>query len=338
VKSFGTQQMARYGLLLMLLASAICRGDQVTLDNGDRLTGTVKGLAAGKLVIGTEYAGDVSVDVKRIASLKTDSDMTVVLDDDTRLYGRLSGNGQKLEIADSGEPVDVTRVSKLEPGRTTGDEWKFSGRVSIGASDIRGNTNERNLNWDAEGVARQGKNRYTLGGRGVYGSDSGEETDNNTILYAQYDRFVSKKWYSYGNVNLQNDKFDDIKLRAVGGAGVGYQWFDTERTKLALEAGPSYVYTEYYGQATEQFLAARLVTKFDYWLWKDTVQFFNYNEFYYSLQDQENSFLRSQTGFRLPLVDKFMAIVQLNLDWDGNPPQGKVALDRTLIISLGYRW
>jgi len=330
--------MARYGLLLVLLASPICRADQVILDNGDRLTGTVKGLAAGKLVIGTEYAGDVSVDVKRIASLKTDSDMTVVLDDDTRLYGRLSGNGQKLEIADSGEPVDVTRVSKLEPGRKTGDEWKFSGRVSIGASDIRGNTNERNLNWDAEGVARQGKNRYTLGGRGVYGSDSGEETDNNTILYAQYDRFVSKKWYSYGNVNLQNDKFDDIKLRAVGGAGVGYQWFDTERAKLALEAGPSYVYTEYYGQATEQFLAARLVTKFDYWLWKDTVQFFNYNEFYYSLQDQENSFLRSQTGFRLPLVDKFMAIVQLNLDWDGNPPQGKVALDRTLIISLGYRW
>jgi hypothetical protein len=40
----------------------------------------------------------------------------------------------------------------------------------------------------------------------------------------------------------------------------------------------------------------------------------------------------------MPLVDKFMAIVQLNLDWDGNPPQGKVELDRTLIISLGYRW
>jgi hypothetical protein len=103
-----------------------------------------------------------------------------------------------------GQPVDVARVSKLEPGRTTGDEWKFSGRAQIGASDIRGNTNERNLNWDAEGVARQGKNRYTLGGRGTYGSDSGEETDNNTIIYAQYDRFVSKKWYSYGNLNLQN--------------------------------------------------------------------------------------------------------------------------------------
>jgi putative salt-induced outer membrane protein YdiY len=338
VKDVGVRRTARHGLLLVLLASAICRADQVTLDNGDRLTGTVKRLGDGKLVIGTEYAGDVTVELKRITSLKTDSDVTLVLDDDKRLYGRLSGNGQTLEISESKQPVDVARVSKMEPGRTNGDEVKYTGRVALGASDSRGNTNERNLNWDAEGVARQGKNRYTLGGRGMYGSDSGEETDNNTFLYTQYDRFVSKKWYGYGNMNLQNDKFDDIRLRSVGGAGGGYQWYDTDRTKLALEAGPSYVYTEYYGQGVEKFLAARLVTKLDYWLWPEKAQFFNYNEYYHSLQDSRNSFLRSQLGFRLPLVDKFMATIQLNLDWDGNPPQDKVELDRTVILSLGYRW
>jgi hypothetical protein len=81
-----------------------------------------------------------------------------------------------------------------------------------------------------------------------------------------------------------------------------------------------------------------LVTKFDYWLWKDTVQFFNYNELYPSLDNFDNSFLRSQIGFRLPLADKFMAIAQLNLDWNGNPPPGKVKLDETVIFSLGYRW
>lgn len=72
------------------------------------------------------------------------------------------------------------------------------------------------------------------------------------------------------------------------------------------------------------------MTKFDYWLWKDTVQFFNYNELYPSLEDSDNSFLRSQIGFRLPLADKFMAIAQLNLDWNGNPPPGKVKLDETV--------
>ena len=75
-------------ILLLLLGSAcVCRADQVTLDNGDRLTGTVKRIGGGSLVIGTEYAGDVTIDLKRITSFHTDSDMTVVLDDETRLYG-----------------------------------------------------------------------------------------------------------------------------------------------------------------------------------------------------------------------------------------------------------
>jgi hypothetical protein len=80
------------------------------------------------------------------------------------------------------------------------------------------------------------------------------------------------------------------------------------------------------------------VSRFDYWLWQDAVQFFNSNQLYVGLDEYENSFLSSQTGFRFPLVDGFMATAQLNLDWNGNPPPGTVELDRTLILSLGYTW
>ena len=80
------------------------------------------------------------------------------------------------------------------------------------------------------------------------------------------------------------------------------------------------------------------MSKFDYWLWQDAVQFFNYNEVYPSLDDPDNSFFRVQLGFRMPVIDDFMAIAQANFDWNGNPPPGKVKLDRTLILSLGYNW
>ncbi len=337
MKSLRAPRAAWYVLLLLLAPVCVCRADQVTLDNGDRLTGTVKRVADGRLMIGTEYAGDVTIDLKRIASLQTDSDMTVVLDDDTRLYGRLSGNGRTLEVADH-EPVEMARVSKVELGRVTDKEWKVSGRFALGASDSSGNTDTQNLHWDGELVAQQGENRYTLGGRGDYGRANGAQNQNDTLVAAQYDRLLSRKWYAYANASLENNRFSDIYLRTVGGVGIGYQWLDTERTKLALEAGPSYVYTDYYTRATEHNPAARLVTKFDYWLWRHAVQFFNYNEFYPSLENYDNSFLRSQIGLRFPLVDKFLATAQLNLDWNGNPPPGKVKLDQTLILSLGYRW
>ena len=52
------------------------------------------------------------------------------------------------------------------------------------------------------------------------------------------------------NTSFENDRFSDIYLRFTGGAGLGYQWFDTERTKLALEGGLTYVYTDFYTQPT----------------------------------------------------------------------------------------
>jgi putative salt-induced outer membrane protein YdiY len=330
--------VARVLVALVVAAASVCRADQVVLDNGDRLTGTVKRVGDDKLVIQTEYAGDVSIDLERITSLQTDSEMTVVLEDDTRLYGPLSGDAHHLELPGAEEAVDLTRVSKVESGHVTDQDWKFSGRLALGASESYGNSDTRNLHFDAEGVARQGKNRYTLGGRGNYANSNDEDTENNTIVYGQYDRFLSKKWYAYANASFENNRFSDLYLRSSAGAGVGYQWLDTDRTRLALEGGLTYVYTDYYSQPTEQFPAARLATKFDHWLWQDALQFFNYNEFYPSLQDFDNSFLRSQLGFRFPIVDKFQGIVQLNLDWNGNPPPGKVELDSTLILSLGYTW
>ena len=91
---------------------------------------------------------------------------------------------------------------------------------------------------------RQDLNRYTLGGRGNYARSQRTETDNNTIVYAQYDRFLSKKWYALANTSFENNRFADITLRTTIGAGLGYQWLDTARTKLAWKpASPTCIPT-----------------------------------------------------------------------------------------------
>lgn len=159
MKLLGAPRVARYLVLLVLAGTSLCLADQVVLDNSDRITGAVERLTGGKVVIKTEYAGNVEIDVARIASLQIDAKMTVVLEDETRLYGRPSGDAHNLEIAETGRTVDLARVSAIEPGRVTGKEWKFSGRFALGASDSSGNTDSSNLNFDGEGVARQGKNR-----------------------------------------------------------------------------------------------------------------------------------------------------------------------------------
>lgn len=320
------------------VVAAVCRADQITLSNGDRLTGTVQRLSGGKVVIETDYAGEIPVDLKSITSIVTEGEMTVVLDDDTRTFGRLSGDGERLQVAGDTGPIDAGRVTSILPGRVTGDEWKVSGRINVGASDSSGNTEVTRIHGDAEVIARKARNRYTLGGRGNYASDRDTETESNATAYAKYDRFLTEKWYLYANTSFENDKFKDLRLRSTLGVGTGYQFFDTPRTILSLEGGIDYVHTDFYTQPTDDYPAARVSTRFAYWLWQDILQFFHDNSVYMSLQASEDAFARTQTGLRFPLRNNFLATAQLNLDWDGNPAPGRDSIDQTVILSLGYTW
>ena len=53
-------------LAILLLFVASVRADVVVMQNGDRLTGTVDSISGGRVLIDTEYAGLVAVDVSAV--------------------------------------------------------------------------------------------------------------------------------------------------------------------------------------------------------------------------------------------------------------------------------
>jgi hypothetical protein len=57
--------------LILLSGQAIA--DQITLKNGDRVTGKIVKSDGGKLVVKTELIGDVSVDLSAVTNITTDS-------------------------------------------------------------------------------------------------------------------------------------------------------------------------------------------------------------------------------------------------------------------------
>ena len=48
--------------------------------------------------------------------------------------------------------------------------------------------------------------------------------------------------------------------------------------------------------------------------------------------------MRSQTGFRIPLIDKLNATTQYNVDWDNTPTGGRGSTDKILLLTVGYAW
>jgi hypothetical protein len=66
-------------LLAVLGAFAsITLADTVILDNGDRITGRIQRAESGKVVIATDYAGEIRIDWAHIETLTSDEAMTVV--------------------------------------------------------------------------------------------------------------------------------------------------------------------------------------------------------------------------------------------------------------------
>lgn len=335
----------RCSLLLLwavLVASMTAHADVVVMKNGDRLTGKVSKFREGKVDLDTTYAGTVSIDTDEIESLVTDGDVTVQLKDYTRLVGRLAVNGGQVTIRrsedDEAVPVAAKRVASLEPGRLTGQEWKFTGRINLGISNTSGNTEIRRYNFDAEAIARRDRNRWTASGRANEATDQKEETEMNAVVGLKYDRFVDERWYGYGATTFEHDRFKDLRLRSTIGAGVGLQVFEGRPVNLALETGLDRVRADFFDALDEDFYALRLGSRFDYWLWEDAIQVFNNNQVYASLEDIRSSFFRTQSGLRFPLRGGVLASLLFNLDWDGNPAPERKSVDRQLIFSLGYRW
>lgn len=329
-------------LALALLQPLSGLADEVVMKNGDRISGSIVSKDEQVLVIKTDYAGELKITWANVVRLQSDNPVWVYLQDGTRMKGRLVMGAQDELSVDAGNAKAAIPVADVRwinpPPELSGEGVKMSGHANVGYASSSGNTDTEKWYLDAEAVARTRDNRYTLGAESRSTEDSGVKTESNWLGYMKYDHFLSKQWYGYANGNFEHDQFKDIRLRTTLGLGSGYQFYETERLNLSLEGGLSYVNTDFELQEDENYPAARMAVKYDQFVFSTSIQFFHTDEVYMNVEDTSNVFLRSQTGFRFPLVDRLNATLQYDYDWDNQPAPGSVKEDRTLRATLGYTW
>src|SRR5689334_19473217 len=84
--------------IFLFLLSMPAMADQITLKNGDRLTGKIVKSDGSKLVVKTELIGEVSVDLAAVNSITTDQPLYVTLADGRTVSGILSASEGKAEL------------------------------------------------------------------------------------------------------------------------------------------------------------------------------------------------------------------------------------------------
>ncbi len=326
--------------ILMMLMSVHAAADEILMKKGDRITGTVVSMQDKVLLFRTSYAGDISIRWEEISGLTTDNPIHVILDDETAARGCVSTSkdGTTEMVAEEVlEPIlfNLATVERINPP-PPGPIVKLKPRLNMGASKAKGNTETETFHLDGQLLARTEKNRYTIGGGYNREEDGDEKTADNTLGYMKYDHFLTEKWYFNSSASFENDEFKDLNLRSTVGAGMGYQFFESELLNLAAELGLAFVNTDYDEADDESNIAGRWAAIYDQYFLDKRVQFFHVHEGFASLEDTSDIFVRSRTGFRFPLLKNFNATIQYNFDWDNVPSPGDDRVDEMYIFTLGY--
>jgi len=326
------------GLVLLLLAAGAA-ADEVHLKNGNRLSGTIISMNEGKLMLETDFAGRLSIDWSRVERIESESPIEVVLSDGTRVQGTAAPDAAsgRLELRltpTTAAPLDLARVAAINP--PVEPAVRFSGRINVGLNKASGNTDTETAHADAELIARSTNHRVSTGAAFTRASKDNRKTEENMLGGLKHDYFLTPKLYFYTAGLAERDEFKNISFRGTLGPGLGYQFFEGELMNLAVEAGPSYVYTNFDSGTSEDSAAGRWAVRFDRFFFEKLFQYYFTNEGFASASDAGDVFMFTRTGLRFPIRYGFSLNAGFEWDWDNEPAEDAGKSDYRSVLSLGY--
>ena len=240
-------------IILILALGVTAQADQITLKNGDRLTGKILKSDGAKLVISTELLGDVAVELAVVTGITSDQSVFITLSDGRTLSGVLSVSGDKAELRRSNasavaiERSTITLVrsaeeqSAYERSLHPGVFEQWTGGLDIGVALTRGNSNTTNFALGAAMARETLRDKTSLYAASVYSREKTagvSRTVANTFRFgARYDRNFKPKWFGYGFTDFEHNGQQDLNLRWVVGGGLGYRAIRKEHTNLDLLGG-----------------------------------------------------------------------------------------------------
>lgn len=286
--------------VFLLLAAFALNAEQVSLKNGDRLSGAIVSMDGKKLVLKTTYAGDVPIDWAEVSDFSSDKDSLVVTKADKQLVsGTVTSEGSNIlvataqgvqtvpraEVATMRSPADQAAYEKsLHPGMLEG----WTGGGNFGFALARGNSETTNLALGFNAERKTTKDAWIVNAASVYSTDEklGVTTANTFGGLIRYDRNISKRWFVYGLFSGMYDELQQLNYRFLPGAGLGFHAIATDRTILDLLGGFGYTRESYYNGTTNNLATATLGDELAYKITKTTT--FTQNLYYLPSLNQPN--------------------------------------------------
>jgi len=256
----------------ILLFPMVLFADQIVLNNGDRLTGTIEKSDDKTLLIKTEFAGEVTIQWPAIQQITSTQKLQVTLNDGKTLSGTVTTSDGNLTVATVeggtvtepktsvnkvlGEAEQAAYEKSLRPGLLEG--WQ--GGVNVGFGLTRGNSQTKNLALAFEADRKGWRDKLSLYTDSIYASNDAPGATPSTTANAvqggiRYDHDLTPRIFAYVGADFQTDALQTLDLRSVFGGGLGWHVIKNDRTTLDLLGGVDYTREKYTTLPSRRFAA-----------------------------------------------------------------------------------
>jgi len=232
-------------LLLVYTGSLYAqKNDTLVLLNNDRISGEIKKLEYGVLTYKTDDMGTLSIDWKKIKSLKSNKTFEVIMSNGMIYYAEFDTTHQEgkirliMQMAPNKVFNDVERLRVVRITQIKGIFWsRFSGGISFGTGIQKANS-LRKLSLSGNTTYRDRKYLSDFSFR-IDRSKIGEEGSLSTNQNANLSVFrqISGKWFAGLSVSAEQNTEQGLDLRALLAANIGSQIIRTNRHNLLLIGG-----------------------------------------------------------------------------------------------------
>ncbi len=329
-------------LALMLLIAPTAIADTVWLDNGDRITGTIELLDGGRLVIQTEFAGAVTINVDRIRTLESAAPLLVKTRDNAEQTLALQPSdtpGHVLVVNGAPEPMlmRVAAIDQMMVPLPFIQDWVFEGNADATVDVRNAAVKQRDLAFRFNSRARHGSWRHTLSGN--FERYYRDDFRDRHIWQTEYDLgwFFAERWFWQTSLNYQRDHVWEVARRTQIGMGPGYEWWNTSLSRFETSARLDHLRLEERNGQLRTFNALGLEYAYRRYYFGKRVELYSTAETLIPDDPAVNFIIDAELGARY--MFNSWASLSLLTEWDYvNGGEGPSINDTRYRLGFGVSW
>jgi putative salt-induced outer membrane protein len=233
---------------------------------------------------------------------------------------------EEAEGAAEAEPEAVEPVKEKKKSL-----WKRS--AGLGFTITQGNTDSMLGSANIRASRKHNKHELALGADATYGETGGAKQTEVYRGFTQYNYLFEERIYGGFKGDVMRDVVAEIDYRFTLAPLAGYYFIKNEKTTLAGEAGPAYIY-EKQGTNAEGYVTLRLAERFEH-NFNERVRLWQSLEYLPQVDDYtENFLIYSEIGVEASLTDKVSLRTYAQHFYDNQPAPGRKEGDLRWINAL----